>query len=69
VPGERPVQPKDDHLAGPGVTAHPDLGIEPVGAALAAASQGDDAAGVLAAGVVSRVDRLVDLGPVDDYAG
>ena len=66
VPREGAVQPQDDHLAGPGVTADPDLGVETAGATLVAADQGDDAAGMLTARVLRRLDRLVGLGLVDD---
>ena len=60
------IKPQDDDLAGPGVTADPYLGVEPAGAVLLTADQGDDPAGMLAAGVVGPLDRFLGLALVDD---
>ena len=70
VVGQSAEQTQDNHLAGPGVAADPDLGVEPAGTSLAAADQGDDPAGMLTAGVVGRLDRFLGLSLVhDDYQG
>ena len=59
--GELAVEPQDEHLAGAGVTAHPDLGVEPVDAALRALDDDDDPARVLVAGTVGGVDGLLGI--------
>ena len=60
------VEPQHDDLARAGVTADPDLGVDPRLAALVADDDGDDAARVLAAGVVGGLDGLLGVLLVDD---